>query len=117
MRRIAVVITLLLVTLLIVAGNAADRAQARAADVGDNIASLPAVAVYSSQDMAITGNGVEARRLTVADGRFRFRYSGLRLLAVGDESIVLIPERWQPSTGNVILLHRNSDFRLDFLGR
>ncbi|NMO52314.1 hypothetical protein HH310_14040 [Actinoplanes sp. TBRC 11911] len=113
-RRLTVAVTVMLVGLVLIAGNSGERAQQRAAADAHAAAVLPAVVVFSEKDLAISGSGVEALKLTVVGGQYNFRYSGLRLLGRGNSGVLLLPAGWRADAGNAILLREDASMRIDF---
>lgn len=43
-----------------------------------------------------------------------WEYSGLRVLAVGDDAYFLLPDAWTPKQGSVLVLRKDSDVSLSF---
>jgi hypothetical protein len=109
-RRLTVAVTVMLVGLVLIAGNSGQRARERAA----TDRALPAVVVFSEKDLAISGSGVAALKLTVVGGQYNFQYSGLRLLGRGNGGVLLLPDGWRPRDGNAILLREDATMRVDF---
>ena len=114
-RRLTVAVTIILVGLVLISSNSGDRARARAAKDGTAMVTLPAVAVFSEKDLAITGSGVVALRQSVVGGQYNFRYTGLRVLGRGNYGVLLVPDGWRPGQGNTILLRQDSSIRFDFI--
>ena len=68
---------------------------------------LPAAAeviVYSSTNLSLSGPGVTMSTVQAPDSEFRFRYDGLRFLVGSGGNDFLLPERWRPGDGSVIVL-------------
>jgi len=70
-------------------------------------AGLPAAAeviVYSSTNLSVSGPGVTISTVRAPDSEFHFRYDGLRFLVGSGGNDFLLPERWRPGDGSVIVL-------------
>jgi hypothetical protein len=68
---------------------------------------LPAAAeviVYSSTNLSLSGPGVTMSAVHTLDSEFRFRYDGLRFLVGSGGDDFLLPKRWRPGDGSVIVL-------------
>jgi hypothetical protein len=70
------------------------RGQRLAERTAANLRALPSVTVYSPHRLYLDGLGVEETALPGSDGAYRFRYSGLRLLARAGARNFLVPTRW-----------------------
>ncbi|MEU8184596.1 hypothetical protein AB0B86_27920 [Micromonospora sp. NPDC049047] len=64
---------------------------------------LRSVTVYSKEDQSFTGHGITSTTLPASDG-FKYRYTGLRLLAVRGDQFIVVPEaeRFGPPTAVLI---------------
>jgi hypothetical protein len=67
-----------------------------------NLPAAANVVVYSSSNLSLTGPGIT--QSMPPDSVYRFRYSGLRLLASSGGQYFLLPEGWRPGNGPVIAL-------------
>ena len=104
-------------------GNYANyRGKILAARTAAHLNRLPSVIVYSPHRLYLDGVGVEEKALGDADGAYRFRYSGLRLLARAGTRSFLLPKGWCRTdvdetcrqNGVTFVLQDNSALRLDF---
>jgi len=66
----------------------------------------PNVTIYSGSALSLGGPGVREATLPSA-GTYHFRYDGLRLLVSSGGDYFLLPARWQPGDGAVIVLPVN----------
>jgi hypothetical protein len=73
---------------------------------------LKQVTVFSSHRLGLTG----AREQTVAgsDADYRYRYSGLRLMAHSGGHYFLVPADWTPTSGVLVILADTDPLRLEF---
>jgi hypothetical protein len=69
-----------------------------------SLPTAPNVTVFSADDLSLAGPGVTISRITAPDARYRFRYSGLRLLVRSGDQYFLLPAGWRPGTGPLIVL-------------
>jgi hypothetical protein len=73
----------------------------------------PAVVVYSEQALGLDRDGVVEERVAgiapADEQRYRFRYSGMRLLEHTGGTYFLVPESWRPGQGTVIMLADDDD--------
>lgn len=63
----------------------------------------PNVTIYSASALALGGPGVRETTLRPG-GTYHFRYTGLRLLVSSDGGYFLLPDRWHPGDGALIVL-------------
>jgi hypothetical protein len=93
-------------------GNyAAGVGRARADQV---VAELPGTAdavVFSAKSLALD---LPVTTCADAEGAYRFRYTGLKLVLRVGEQYLLLPADWTPETGRAVLLPRSADVRLEF---
>jgi hypothetical protein len=75
----------------------------------------PGVVVYAHTNQYITGPGVKVAVLSPTDAGFRFRYTGLRLLArTADGGYVLLPRGWTHAYGSpTYVLPPSAGIRVD----
>jgi hypothetical protein len=62
------------------------------------------VTVYSTDSLLISGPGIFAARVGATQAEYHFRYDGLRLLVSSGGQYFLLPSRWRPGDGPVIVL-------------
>ncbi|MFE0678969.1 hypothetical protein [Streptomyces sp. NPDC058867] len=86
-------------------------AQSLAADLKNRMS----VTVFSDKDLRLSPDaGVEARTLA-AQGAYRFRYQGLKLVAYSDGKLFLIPRGWTYDHPKVIVLPEQSGIRVEYV--
>jgi hypothetical protein len=104
-------------------GNYADfRGRTLAARTAKHVNRLPSVTVYSPKRLYLQGLGVEEKALTAPNSAYRFRYSGLKLLARAGSKTFLLPQGWCPrrdditckQNGVTFVLRDDDAVRLDF---
>jgi hypothetical protein len=71
-----------------------------------------AVALYTTQPLALSGPGVTVQRLPVGS-LYRYRYEGLRLLATRSGTYYLLPVRWSPKRGPTYIIDESSQTRIE----
>ncbi len=77
------------------AGLQADTVGRRIAnDIVTGLPARPAVLLFSEHRLYLSGTGVHTTEF--AEGRYRFRYAGIRTLARSDDTLLLIPVGWRP---------------------
>jgi hypothetical protein len=95
-----------------------DYADARGRDLAsrtaENLSSLPSATVYSPQRLHLEGPGIEETRLEGPDSAYRYRYSGLKLLARAGTNYFLLPAGWTRTEGVTIVLPATDTVRVDF---
>ena len=79
---------------------------------GRNLHARPAVTVFSVEELGLEGPGVVLSE-EPTPARYRFGYSGLRLLLRTEEQYVLAPEEWEPG-GTVFVLDQEPTLRYEF---
>ncbi|MEU8001628.1 hypothetical protein AB0B66_10745 [Catellatospora sp. NPDC049111] len=64
---------------------------------------LKSVTIYSKESQSLTGPGITTTELSVTDG-YKYRYTGLRLLAVRGNQFIVVPEaeRFGPPTAILV---------------
>jgi hypothetical protein len=89
--------------------------------IAANLNVLPSVIVYSPRRLHLDGLGVEETRLTAPDSAYRYRYTGLHLLARAGARSFLVPSGWCRKDldgcerhGVTFVLPDNDALRLDF---
>jgi len=89
---LGVVVGLVVVFLFWAVGNFADaRGRKLAERTAANLNGLPTVTVYSPRRLHLEGNGIAETRLAGADSAYRYRYTGLKLLARAASNYFLLP--------------------------
>lgn len=86
----------------------------RALELTRALPSATEVVIYAEDRLSLAGPGVQVAELPVADSKYRYRYSGLRLLVRGQERYVLLPVGWFPGRGSAYVLRDEDDIRLEF---
>lgn len=82
----------------------------------DLVAGLPnraAVVIYSTERIAIAGNGVEVSEIDQPGSRYRYQYSGIRLLVRSDDKYLLLPVSWRRGRDRVFLVQDDETIRID----
>lgn len=76
-----------------------------------------AAIIYSARKLAIGGPGVQSTPLDPAGGGYRYRYTGLRVLAAtADGGYVLLPSGWTRAAGDsTIPIKPDSTLRIELL--
>jgi hypothetical protein len=72
------------------------------------------VVIYAKERLALSGHGVEVAALGLADSKYRYEYSGLRLLVRSQDRYVLLPVGWTRGRGSAYVLRDDADVRLEF---
>lgn len=85
-----------------------------ARNLSNNLTRLANVVVYSERDLAIDAPGVTRSDLGGAEGAYRYRYSGLRLLIRSQDKYFLVPEKYD---GTAIVLPESEAVRFEFVRR
>ncbi|WP_405180925.1 hypothetical protein [Nocardia sp. NBC_01377] len=78
---------------------------------------LPSVVVFSVDGLGITGTGVQTRDIDVPGEKYRYYYSGIRLLHQTADTYFLIPQQWKPGHERVLLIPRADTIRIDLDAR
>jgi hypothetical protein len=84
----------------------------------DSVAGLqnaPEIIIYSSDRIAISGPGIAVDEIRQTGSKYRYRYSGLRLLVQAGGKYVLIPVGWNKGHDSVFLIQIDGTIRLDVI--
>lgn len=84
----------------------------------NTVASLqgePEIIVYSSDRIAIAGPGIVVDEIRQMGSKYRYRYSGLRLLVQAGGKYILIPVGWKKGRDSVFLVQVDGTIRLDII--
>lgn len=76
----------------------------------------PEVVIYSGSPLAINGLGVQVAAIGKEGDKYRYSYSGLRLLVSGNGKFVVIASGWRKGEG-VHILPDDGSFRIDIAPR
>ncbi len=79
---------------------------------GNNLSLRPAVTIFSAERLGLEGPGVDSGVLA-AQERYRFRYTGVRMLLRTGGSYVLVPEGWEPGAA-VFVIDDEPSLRFEF---
>jgi hypothetical protein len=75
---------------------------------------LPGVVVYSTEPLALEGDGVTEDEVSRGGSAFRWRYDGLRLLVRSNQRYFMVPVGWQPGRSTVVVLDEGPGLRFEF---
>lgn len=73
----------------------------------------PSVTVYSSQSLAI-GSPVKEEVISSPDGKYRFKYTGLKFVTLSAGKYFLLPAGWSRTSGVAIILDDDAENRIEF---
>ena len=94
---------------------AAQVGQQKAVETVANLRYEPEVFIYSSERMAIAGPGIAVNEIQEAGSKYRYRYTGLRLLVQAGGKYALLPVGWKSGRDSVFLIPVDSTIRLDII--
>lgn len=86
----------------------------------DIVADLPdrsAVVLYSVERIAVAGTGVQVADITQPGSKYRYQYSGIRLLVRSADKYLLLPVGWQRGRDRVFILRDDDSIRIDIAAR
>ena len=98
-----------------VALYADQRGREVARSITRDLADRTEVVIYARQRLALSGPGVEVAALGLADSKYQYRYSGLRLLVRSQDRYVLLPFDWTRGRGSAYVLRDDPDVRFEFI--
>ena len=90
---------------------AAAYGRAEAVRLSNRLDTLPAVVLDTRSDLAIRFPGIQT--FTLTGGDYRYRYRGFRLLLASGDKLFLVPDRWTPQSGAVVVLRDDDSIRLE----
>ncbi|MEV6558488.1 hypothetical protein AB0M22_22440 [Nocardia sp. NPDC051756] len=73
----------------------------------------PSILVFSVDRLGIEGTGTQVDEITVPGEKYRYLYSGVRLLARTPDTYFVIPQQWRPHRDRVFVIARNDTLRID----
>lgn len=91
--------------------------QVAANTVADLSDGRPAVVIYSAERLALDGTGVEVAEIAQPGSRYRYQYSGIRLLVRSTDKYLLLPVGWQRGHDRVFLVPDDDSIRIDIAAR
>ena len=112
-RALAILGLGFIAVLWLLAVYAQETGVARAEDIAGRLRRDPAVTVYSEFPLAVNGLGIRMARFGADDHKYRYVYTGLRLLESGDGTIVLVSPSWRKGE-KIYVLDDNESIRVDF---
>jgi hypothetical protein len=74
----------------------------------------PAATLYSTQSLNLTAAGVEQVVCGQPDAKYKYRYTGLKLLLQSGGQYVFVPADWRASRGASFVIPRTDTLRLEF---
>jgi hypothetical protein len=72
------------------------------------------VTIYSKERLFIQAPGVQESQLRGADAAYKYRYSGLRLLAWSNDRYFLLPDGWSSAAQVTIIVPDSDTLRVEF---
>jgi hypothetical protein len=98
-----------------VAGYADERGRELGRQLEANLQIRPGVILYSVQPLGLDGPGVDHTGLPAGPSRFRFRYTGLKLLVRSGGKYFLVPAGWSSGSGaSTFAIPDGDDIRVEF---
>ncbi|KUG57367.1 hypothetical protein AVL61_16910 [Kocuria rosea subsp. polaris] len=91
---------------------ARDEGRVRAEHIAGHLKDQPAVTVYSAESLAL-GSSVSVERNDMPDARYRYKYSGLRLLVRSADKFFLLPNGWTHGKGTTIIIKDEPSIRIE----
>jgi hypothetical protein len=109
-----VLLALGLLAVLWAVGLYADRVgTSLARDLVAGLSNQAAVTIYSTERIAIAGTGVDVSEIAQPGSRYRYQYSGIRLLVRSGDKYLLLPVGWQRGRDRVFLVQDDDTIRID----
>lgn len=71
------------------------------------------VVVYSTERIAIAGPGVKVDEINQPGSKYRYKYTGLRLLIRSSDKYLLLPVNWQRGRDHVFVVQDDESIRID----
>jgi hypothetical protein len=87
----------------------------RAVEIAGELRSRSEVALYSAEPLAIVGTDVGLDEFADDALRYRYRYTGLRLLIHADGNFFLLPRGWVRGVDSVVVVPEGPDVRLEII--
>jgi hypothetical protein len=84
-----------------------------AISIAANQSVLSEVQVYSTDRIALHGSGIIVSEIAQPGTKYRYQYTGLRLLASPPGRFLLLPSKWQKGRDRVLVLRDNDSIRVD----
>ncbi|MGN2638652.1 hypothetical protein ACTD5D_21265 [Nocardia takedensis] len=73
----------------------------------------PSILIFSVDRLGIEGTGTQVDELDVPGEKYRFYYSGVRLLDLTADAYIVIPQQWQARRDRVFVIPRADTIRID----
>jgi hypothetical protein len=74
------------------------------------------VILYSTQRLGISGPGISVDAISQSDSRYRYRYTGLRILTKSPGKYLLLPAGWRKGQDSVFFILDDASIRVDVHG-
>ena len=87
----------------------------RAQVLASDLLSATKVIIYSRDRLALRGPGMRVDEVRQKNSKYRYRYTGLRLLVRSHDRYVLLPRGWARGGASVYLLRDEDNIRLEFI--
>jgi hypothetical protein len=84
----------------------------RATDMTTQLFAQSGVTIYSTERIALKGPGVDVQPIE-PPGKYRYQYTGLRLLAHSSDKFLLLPLGWQHGHDRAFLVRDDNSIRVD----
>ncbi|MGH3929343.1 MAG: hypothetical protein ACRDTF_05130 [Pseudonocardiaceae bacterium] len=113
-----VLLTLGLLGMFWAVGLHADEVGKRTAtDIVGRLPARLAVVLYSAERIAVSGTGVEVAEIAQPGSKYRYQYSGLRLLGRSTEKYLLLPVDWKQGRDRIFVIPDDDSIRIDIAAR
>lgn len=73
----------------------------------------PVVVLYSVERVSIDGPGVKVAEIAQSGSKYRYQYSGIRLLSRSADKYLLLPKYWQRGRDRVFVVRDDDSIRID----
>jgi hypothetical protein len=86
----------------------------RAEEMAAALPAWPDTVLYSEHSLALHGPGITETDCAGADGAYRYRYDGLKLVLQSGGQYFFLPAGWTTADGTALVLPRTDSLRLEF---
>jgi hypothetical protein len=88
-----------------------------ATNINRSLSDQPEVILYSTHQLAISGPGISVNAIFQSDSKYRYQYTGLRIMTTPPGKYLLIPAEWRKGQDSVFFILDDASVRVEVRSR